>query len=215
MPPMRLVSINIGPAVTMDLGSRLVDTGIDKSPVASARVHPLGVAGDTVADEKHHGGPDQAVYVYSGDDYAWWAEHTGETPPPGRFGENLTFDGFGAEPVRIGDRYAVGEVVLEVTAPRIPCVVFAHHVGDPDFIDRFRRARRPGFYSRVVIPGTVHQGDEVTREPGDPDAPTLQDLMDIHYAVATPVDTLRWALKHPVSIRYRDKLESRLARRGG
>ncbi len=214
MPPMRLLSITIGPSQIMDLGSRLVETGIDKAPVASAEIHLLGVAGDTVADEKHHGGPDQAVYVYSGDDYAWWGEHLGEAPPPGRFGENLTFDSFGTEPVRVGDRYTVGDVVLEVTAPRIPCVVFAHHLGDNDFRERFRRSRRPGFYARVVTPGTVHQGDEVNREHGDPDAPTLQDLMDIHYAVDTPVDTLRWALKHPISIRFRDKLESRLARRG-
>ena len=49
---------------------------------------------------------------------------------------------------RIGDRLHIGEVILEVTAPRIPCDTFATRVGDPTFIERFRKAGRPGFYCR-------------------------------------------------------------------
>ncbi len=47
-------------------------TAIDKRPVDGAVVLGVaGVAGDTVCDTDHHGGPDQAVYAYSGEDLAF------------------------------------------------------------------------------------------------------------------------------------------------
>ncbi len=117
---MRVVSLQIGSAQT-----------IDKQPVTEADFGAGGVAGDTVANTRHHGGPDQAVYVYPDEDYAWWREQLGRRLPPGIFGENMTIAAAGADPVRVGDRLPVGETLLEVTAPRIPCSVFAARMGEP------------------------------------------------------------------------------------
>lgn len=66
-------------------------TAIDKRPVAGrVDVGQLGLVGDQQCDERHHGGPDKAVYAYASEDAAWWAEELGREIPPGLFGENLT-----------------------------------------------------------------------------------------------------------------------------
>jgi MOSC domain-containing protein YiiM len=67
---------------------------------------------------------------------------------PGAFGENLTIGTLESALFRIGDRLHIGEVILEVTAPRIPCDTFATRMGDPTFIKRFRKAGRPELYCR-------------------------------------------------------------------
>ena len=105
---MRLVSVNAGRSELMRIGARTVETGIRKAPVERGHVGALGLAGDVVADEENHGGPDQALYLYSSEDYAFWADDLGAAPEPGTFGENLTLSSFGAEPVRIGDRFRIG-----------------------------------------------------------------------------------------------------------
>jgi MOSC domain-containing protein YiiM len=73
----QLISVNIGDAALVQLGSRVVTSGIGKRPVARATVNELGLVGDVVADQKHHGGRDQAVYLYAATDLAWWEEHLG------------------------------------------------------------------------------------------------------------------------------------------
>jgi len=52
--------------------------------------------------------------------------------------------------------------VLQVTFARIPCATFQAKMGEPQWIKRFTREARPGAYLRVVVPGEVRAGDEVT-----------------------------------------------------
>jgi MOSC domain-containing protein YiiM len=126
--------VNASRAELMKNGARTISTGIRKTPVERGYVGTLGLVGDVVADEENHGGPDQAIYVYSSEDYAWWGQELGGLAAPGTFGENLTLSSFGSEPVRIGDRYRVGEALLEVTAPRIPCATFATRMGELNWV---------------------------------------------------------------------------------
>jgi len=158
-----IVSVNAGRAEAMKIGARTVTTGIRKGPVERGYVGPLGLAGDVVADVENHGGLDQALYVYSSEDYAWWAGELGGAPEPGTFGENLTLSSFGPGEVRIGDRFKVGPALIEATAPRIPCSVFATRMGEQEWVKRFAVARRPGIYARVVEPGTVRRGDTIRK----------------------------------------------------
>lgn len=208
---MRLVSVNIGSARAVQVGSRTVMTGIYKTPVTHpVRVGKLGLETDTVSDLKHHGGPDQAVYVYSADDYAWWALQLGYELEPGTFGENLTFSTFGREPLRIGDRFRVGAVLLEVTAPRIPCGVFAARMGDPGWVKRFKQAARPGFYARVLEEGGLPTGEPLERIPTEADHPTLQEVFELWYDPKPAPEKLRWVLQAPLAIRTRREYEGRL-----
>jgi MOSC domain-containing protein YiiM len=209
---MRVDSVNAGRAELMKLGARTVSTGIRKAPVERGYVGMLGLAGDVVADVENHGGPDQAIYLYSSEDYAWWEKDLGETPAPGTFGENLTLSSFGSETVRIGDRYRVGEALLEVTAPRIPCAVFANRMGERDWVKRFADARRPGLYVRVLEPGEVVVGDRVRRLEGESGHPSVVDLMDAWYDAEPDPELLERLLVSPLAERARSSVERKLAR---
>jgi MOSC domain-containing protein YiiM len=208
---MQVDSVNAGRAELMKIGARTVSTGIRKTPVDRGHVGTLGLVGDVVADGENHGGLDQAIYLYSSEDYSFWAEKLGGLPAPGTFGENLTLSSFGPETVRIGDRYRVGEALLEVTAPRIPCAVFATRMGEPDWVKRFAAARRPGLYVRVLEPGEVAEGDRVERFGGDRH-PSTVDLMDVWYDAEPDPELLERLLASPLAERARSNVERKLAR---
>ncbi len=210
---MRLEAINLGRRETIRLGARTLDTGIDKSPVERAHVGPLGLAGDVVADETNHGGPDQAVYLYSRADYDWWEGELGRPLASGTFGENLTVSDFGARELHPGDRLRIGPVLLELSSARIPCSVFANHMCEEQWVKRFRDAERPGPYARVLEPGDIGTGMTVELLPA-PDGPTILDSYRLYYDKGAPVETIRRLLAAPVSARERAKLEERLAELG-
>lgn len=151
-------------AVKPDAG-RVGRTGIDKRPVEVVELHGTGVVGDTVCDERDHGGRDKAVYAYSTDDAEWWSSHLGVPVPHGWFGENLRLSGLDVSGAVIGERWRVGDQVeLEVTQPRTPCATFGRHVQQERWVRRFGEAGRVGAYLRVLRTGQVRAGDAVVVE---------------------------------------------------
>ncbi|PNY80053.1 MOSC domain-containing protein [Deinococcus koreensis] len=158
-------------------------SGIHKRPVDGAVwVGRLGLEGDHILDTENHGGVDQAVYLYTEQDYAYWAQALGRALEPGTFGENLLVSGLASAGVPIGQQLRVGAALLEVTAARVPCVTLAERMDDPGFVRRFREARRPGMYARVLQEGEVRAGDPVTWANQRPQhAPTILDDFEAFY----------------------------------
>ena len=157
-----LEAVNRGEARPSQHGV-LKRTAIDKRPVAGpVRIEHFGVDGDEIADLKHHGGIDQAVYAFAREDYAHWEHELGRPLAAGAFGENLTTVGLDVQGARIGERWRVGGCLLEVTDVRIPCAVFAGFVDEPHWVRRFTEHGVPGAYLRVIEPGEVSAGDEIT-----------------------------------------------------
>lgn len=141
---------------------KLKRTAIDKRPVAGrVQVGPLGLVGDEIADLDHHGGLDQAVYAFAREDYAHWEAQLGRPLAAGAFGENLTTVGADVQNARIGERWRVGETLLEVTGVRIPCSTFAGFMDEPQWVRRFTENGVPGAYFRVIEAGTVAAGDPI------------------------------------------------------
>lgn len=158
---MKLESVNVGRIVDVPWGS-LKKSAIDKKPTTErVRVHALGVGGDEIADLKHHGGIDQAVYAFAGEELDRWSEDIGRPLSPGQFGENLTTRGIDVDGARIGDRWQVGSVVLEVADVRIPCSVFQGFVDEKHWVKRFTQRGRPGAYLRVIEEGELAAGDAI------------------------------------------------------
>lgn len=208
---MRVVSVNAGRPEPMRIGARVIETGIRKRPVERGHAGPLGLEGDAVVDTANHGGPDQALYLYSVEDYEHWAPELGGLPEPGTFGENLTLSSFGTDAVRFGDRYRAGAALLEVTAPRIPCSTFATRLGEHDWVKRFAAARRPGVYVRVLEPGAIAAGDAVERIPTPDGHPTVVELMDTWYDRSPDPALLERLLASPLAVRARANVERMLA----
>lgn len=173
---MKLISINIGKPQPIEGKSGL--SGIFKLPQPDAvMIRPLGLENDAIVDTENHGGLDQAIYIYGVPDYDWWAEQLGHALEPGTFGENLTFTELESATIRVGDRFEIGDVLLEVTYPRIPCVTLARRMDDPMFVKKFHKARRPGIYARVLREGAVTAGQDVKHIPAAADALLAVEMM--------------------------------------
>lgn len=220
MSPVKVISVNVGQPQDITLGKHHSVSGIDKRPVPErVRVGGLGLEGDHIMSRKHHGGPDQAVYIYSLDDYAAFEavlteEGQGQVPVPGSFGENLTVQGLESAAVRVGTRLEIGEVLLEVTAPRIPCATFAAHMGDAGFVKVFRQMRRPGLYARVLKTGLVGAGDTLKVLAGPEDAPTVGEQFELYYDPNPSREELERSLAAPIAIRSRQDYLERLNKLG-
>jgi MOSC domain-containing protein YiiM len=132
------------------------------------RVRALNVDGDVQGNPEVHGGVDQALYAYAAEDYEWWGGELGRVLGPGTFGDNLTVRGVDVSGAVVGERWRVGGILLEVTAPRTPCFKLGIRMGSQRFPRRFAVARRPGAYLRVLAEGEVGAGDpvEVVHRPG-------------------------------------------------
>jgi MOSC domain-containing protein YiiM len=137
-------------------------TGIDKR-AAQGPIHFANdeVSGDVVVDRNHHGGYDQAVYVYAREDADWWEKELGQSIANGRFGENLTTTGIDVNQALVGERWKIGTTILEVSQPRIPCRVFAGFWQRPTLIKEFMAAGKPGTYLRIIQEGHISAGDEI------------------------------------------------------
>ena len=175
---MNILSINTARAEPLQVGAKSVTTGIFKTPQqGELSIGAYGLQGDTIVHKKVHGGKDQAIYLYSAADYAWWSAQLGQPIPPGMFGENLTITDFHSGTLRVGDRLKINdEVLLEITAPRVPCAQFAAKMSDSGFGKKFVSARRPGAYARVLVPGTISQGCTITWLPTEQDYATIDEI---------------------------------------
>ncbi len=173
---LRLLSLNIGrPGVIGRLHDQDVVSGIAKKPVAlpNIAVRMLGLEGDGQADLTVHGGPDKAVYAYSADNWAWWQAEKALLCRPATFGENLTLSGADEADVAIGDRFAWGDAVLEVSQPRAPCFKLAMHTARPDVPGLMTLSGRCGWYFRVLQEGRAASHAMLSRI-HRADAPTVR-----------------------------------------
>jgi MOSC domain-containing protein YiiM len=167
---MKVLAINVG-RPRANPWNRVATTGIDKRPVAGPvgvraptvrGTGEVGLAGDRAHDGKHHGGPDQAVYAYAREDLERWQTILDTPLGNGGFGENLTTESVDVNGALIGERWRIGpDVVLEVSAPRIPCATFQGWLDREGWVKEFTLAARPGTYLRVVEPGEIRSGDPV------------------------------------------------------
>jgi len=204
---MKIVSLQVAQLRPLKIGSRLTQTGHFKEPVSGpVSLDREGLAGDAIGNHKHHGGPDQAVYLYSAEDYAWWQHRLGQELPNGTFGENVTLECL-PPAFRLGDVWNLGPVQLQVTGPRIPCSTLAARMKLPKFVKEFAAANRGGAYARVLTPGLLKVGQELTVDPYPHPAPTVDAIFELWHQADKDPDLMRLALTTPLASRARAALE--------
>jgi MOSC domain-containing protein YiiM len=169
----RVLSVNLARPQPNPHKREVAVTGIEKVPTSEpvlvrapgSRRDGLGsgLVGDTVGDRANHGGDSQAVYAYAREDLDHWEGVLERELPGGVFGENLTTTGLDVNGALIGERWRIGdELELAVSAPRIPCGTFRGWIAERGWLRTFTEAALPGTYLRVVSPGKVRAGDQVT-----------------------------------------------------
>ncbi|MDE2183878.1 MAG: MOSC domain-containing protein [Alphaproteobacteria bacterium] len=150
-----ILSVNVGlPKVIGVAGGEPVLSGIAKHPVCGAQVmvRTAAIDGDGQADLENHGGADKAVYVYPAVHWSWWESEHRLPCRPATFGENLTLENGDERDVAIGDRFRWGEVLLEISQPRMPCFKLAMHARS-DVPHVMTVSGRCGWYMRVITEG--------------------------------------------------------------
>lgn len=182
-PPARVVSVRVGlvnryPRPKWDKARGTTwSSAYMKNPVSgSVAVGPDGLAGDQQYDRRVHGGVEMAVLAYADAHYEVWRDELDlQEMGPGGFGENLTIEGMDEENVCIGDVWAAGEVRLQVSQPRGPCLNIARRWDMPDLLQKVIDKGWGGWYLRVLTPGTIAVRQPVKRiERMNPDFTVLR-----------------------------------------
>ena len=144
--------------------------GVPKYPILGGEVGPVGIIGDVQRNPKYHGGPRQALLWITAEGVEE-LKAAGFPVYPGALGENVTTTGIDRRTVRVGQKWRMGEVVVEVTKLRQPCeqlnpygpgiqsAVFDAAVKAGDFSSP--RWGLGGFYLSIVRLGMLAPGDPV------------------------------------------------------
>jgi MOSC domain-containing protein YiiM len=194
---MKLQSVNVSLPKDVPYQGQIIKTGIFKEPVSGrVRLGEFNLAGDGQADLNAHGGTYKAVYVYTLEHYKYWQHELGRADFTwGQFGENFTVEGVPEDEVHIGDVFRVGQALVQVTQPRVPCFKLGLKMDDPVFIKRFLASERSGFYVRVLEEGDVGAGDEITRVKVDPEQMSVRDIHHLLFFDKTNVEAAKKALR--------------------
>ncbi len=139
---MKVVSVNISQ-----------EKGTVKRPVDSITVNERGIAGDAHAGAWH-----RQVSLLSRESIEKFEREAGRKVECGEFAENLTTEGLDLGSVALLDRFAVGEVILEVTQIGKKC-----HGDDCAIFREVGKCVMPkeGIFCRVVKGGEIRPGAEI------------------------------------------------------
>jgi MOSC domain-containing protein YiiM len=177
-----VLSVNVGRPREFEWLGKRFSSAIWKSPVdGPVAARGVNLSGDDQADRSVHGGLDKAVYAYAREDARWWETELGREIDLGGFGENLTVEGIDVTGAVIGERWAIEDVLVEVSQPRIPCFKLGARMGDPDFPHRFAEGGRPGAYLRMLEEGELAAGARVDVVHRPAHRLTVGDVVEIYH----------------------------------
>jgi MOSC domain-containing protein YiiM len=175
---MKIISLNVGLPRRVPYGDGEVITGIFKSPVDGPRMlYRLNVEGDRQADLNVHGGTNKALYAYPSEHYVYWRQQLPDVDFTwGHFGENVTTEGLWEQDALIGDIYRMGQAVVKVTQPRMPCYKLGIRFGRDDMVKRFLASGRSGIYFSVVEQGLLREGGTIEKIGTPSDGISIRDV---------------------------------------
>ncbi|WP_157220195.1 MOSC domain-containing protein [Flavisphingomonas formosensis] len=159
----RVVAVSVAQPRWLEIYGRRVFTSIVRDAVAGPIVFaPGGPEGNATAVHT------EEVFAFFAEHYDYWSRRLGiDRADWGacHWGENLMLAGMPDEGgLRIGDRFRIGEAILEVTSPRIPCFKLSWRLGQAEgFLQELIASGRMGCYLRVVEPGRIGVDDAVER----------------------------------------------------
>lgn len=161
--PFPLIQVRSG-KIRKSLGNGHIETAIFKSPIAGpVQVTKNGIVSDQHAYEPHRS-PDKALLHYCTTHYEEWTKEIPASQAhfkPGAFGENIFNAEVSEKNLCIGDRIAIGEIIVEVSEPRAPCYKLNHRFEVQDMAKRTQTLLRTGWLYRIIKPGTIKAGDVI------------------------------------------------------
>ena len=195
-----------------------VKTAINKKRImTSIYLSELGLDGDECADPKNHGGLDRALHHYPEEHYSFWEMKYGinaqDWKAPG-MGENISSKGMTEDLVHIGDRYQLGETVVEISQPRSPCFKLNKRWQQEDISAVMQNISYCGWLYRVIQPGIVECNSELMLLERDTGSLSVKDVCDAFFGDPLNVGGLSKLMElRALSSSWLDKVESRLKNR--
>lgn len=136
--------------------------GVPKPSVDSIQVEFVGIKNEIIRDKKHHGGAEKAVCLLA-EEIVEELRANGHPIEGGTTGENILLD-VPFESLRPGVRLQFQNVLLEITMAASPCKTIKQSFLNQNF-SLLSNKKFPGktrWYARVLVEGTIHQGENVT-----------------------------------------------------
>lgn len=140
----------------------------------------MGLEGDKQA-YKDHGGVDKALCLYPYDYYEYWNNIIQNPVKTALFGENITTVGLTERNAHVGDIFAFGEAIIQVSEPRNPCYKLAAKYEVPDIVVKMRDTGYTGFLFRVLKEGIVSVRDELILLEKDPNKVSIATVNDVKF----------------------------------
>lgn len=196
---MKVLSTNRSDKRIITINNAEVETGMFKVPVPEGiTITENGVLSDTVCDLRYHGGRDKACYIFGRNNYPYFQKLYPDAKwETGFFGENIELDVLNESQLFIGDKYQIGEAVIQIAQPRTPCSKLGYRFGNMASLKDFINSPHPGAYVRVLKDGLVCEGDEMTLIEKASQRLSLTDLYQIKHNKSKHAERIQEVLDHP------------------
>lgn len=165
-------------------------SAIVKTPVTDrCMLTADGLAGDTQADRRAHGGGGKALHQYPAEHYARLAAAfpAAQYLARGGLGENLSTRGMTEENVCIGDVFAIGGARIQVSQPRTPCWKIDTRTACEGVAAFIAEHGLAGWYYRVLEEGEIAAGDWLEHIERPADAVSLAEFLRVTHTPRPPV----------------------------
>jgi len=176
-------------------GPRKSSSSIIKQPHKTLNITFDGSLEDEQGNKKLHGGPYMALHQFSQQNYSIVQDNFPDTPQPievGTIGENISAPNMNERNVFIGDKYQVGNVILQVVSPRAPCSKINHRYGQRR-IDLFIAENAlTGWYYSVLQEGEISVGDNIELFFRDKAPISIEQIWQIRYLKLPVANEAEW-----------------------
>ncbi|KAI1120213.1 pyruvate kinase-like protein [Nemania abortiva] len=162
--PPKVTVLSLRTGKVRPLGGVKITSAINKQPRRDrVRLTKLGFVGDERQFPPHLS-LDNAIHQYDPGHYALWEKELPDRKDKftaGAFGENISTPHLSETNVCVGDRFRLGDAVVEVTMTRQPCFKLNHRFEHKKMSSMVQSTGRTGWYYRVLEEGFVEEGSEM------------------------------------------------------
>lgn len=205
----KIVHLAVGKPKELTFGNnKQMISGIEKQPVDEAYLTMNGLENDRPHNLKYHGGVDRTVCIYPAEHYQKWAEMFGDKLQVGAFGENLTVTNMLEENIHIGDKFQIGEAVIQVSEARNPCSTIEKFNDIPNLYQIIRETGYTGYLCRTITPGKINRNAKIKQIHQENHEVTVAYCHDkVLHNNGTKKDYLQILSVDALSERYRKQVE--------
>ncbi|KAI0433207.1 pyruvate kinase-like protein [Xylaria sp. FL1042] len=162
--PPKVTVLSLRTGKVRPLAGVKITSAINKQPRrGKVRLTKLGFSGDEHQYLPHRS-PDNAVHQYDPGHYERWTTELPDCESKfvvGAFGENISTRHLSENNVCVGDKFRLGDAIVQVTMTRQPCYKLNHRFEHKKMSSMVQATGRTGWLYRVLQEGWVEEGAEM------------------------------------------------------